>query len=78
MAFVPVVSAALTAVHYEREQRRLVVQFGEEAVYEYDDVPSDVVLDFMFADSIGSTFDRLVKKGGYSFRKIPATQALNT
>ena len=77
MAFVPVVSASLTAVHYEREQQRLVVQFGE-SWYEYDAVPGDVVLDVMFADSIGSTFDRLIKKGGFPFRKIPATEALNT
>ena len=77
MAFVPVVSAALTSVHYNREQRRLVVLFGE-SVYEYTDVPGDIVLDFMFADSIGSTFDRLVKKGGYAFRKIPAIEAFNT
>ncbi len=77
MAFVPVVSASLTAVQYEREQQRLVVQFGENW-YEYDDVPSDVVLDFMFAYSIGSTFDRLIKKGGFSFRKIPSAEALNT
>ena len=77
MAFVPVVSAALTAVHYEREQQRLVVQFGE-SWYEYDHVPGDVVLDVMFADSIGSTFDRLIKKGGFSFRKIPSAEALNT
>ena len=77
MAFVPVVSAALTAVQYERERQRLVIQFGE-SIYEYTDVPGDVVLDFMFADSIGSTFDRLVKKGGYAFRQIPAAEALNT
>ena len=77
MAFVPVVSAALTAIHYDRERQRLVIQFGE-SVYEYTDEPGDVVLDVMFADSIGSTFDRLVKKGGFAFRKIPAAEALNT
>lgn len=77
MAFVPVVSSALTSVHYERENSRLVVSFGE-SYYEYDNVPGDVVLDFMFADSIGREFDRLVKKGEFSFRKIPAIVALNT
>ncbi len=73
--FVPVVSAAITAVKFDREARKLVVQFGE-AFYEYDGVPGDVVLDFMFADSIGSSFDALVKKGGFTFRRIPSEQAL--
>jgi hypothetical protein len=62
-------------VKYERETARLVVQFGEDSFYEYDAVPGDVVLDFMFADSIGSAFATLVKKGGFQFRKLPADQA---
>jgi hypothetical protein len=73
--FLPVVSQALVSVKYEREQARLVVQFGEDSFYEYDGVPGDVVLDFMFADSIGSAFSALVKKGGFQFRKLPADQA---
>ena len=67
--FVPVVSSALSAVRYDRELGRLIVQFGED-YFEYDAVPSDVVVDFMFADSIGSSFATLVKKGGFAFRRI--------
>ncbi len=74
MAFVPVISAALTAVNFDRRAGRLVIQFGEK-FYEYTGVPGDVVLDFMFADSIGSEFDKLVKKGGFSFRQITADVA---
>lgn len=73
--FVPVVSSALTAVKFDRETGQLIVQFGENSFYEYDGVSGDVVLDFMFADSIGRTFDTLVKKGGFSFRRIPAEEA---
>ena len=68
----PVMSAALTAVQYDRETSRLVVQFGEGIFYEYAAVPGDVVLDILFADSIGKAFDALVKKGGYQYYKIPA------
>lgn len=72
--FLPVVSAAMTAVKFDREAGRLVVQFGD-AFYEYDGVPGDIVLDFIFADSIGGAFDTLVKRGGFNFRKIPSAQA---
>lgn len=72
--FVPVVSSALSAVRYDRETKRLVIQFGD-AYFEYTDVSSDVVVDFMFADSIGSSFDKLVKKAGFSFRRITVEQA---
>lgn len=72
--FVPVVSAAMAAVKYERENGRLVVQF-DETYYEYDGVPGDVVLDFMFADSIGSAFSTLVKKGGFPFKVISTEEA---
>ncbi len=74
MAFVPVVSAALTAVNFDRRAGRLVIQFGEK-FYEYEGVPGEAVLDFMFADSIGSEFDKLVKKGGFPFRQITAEAA---
>ena len=74
MAFVPVVSAALTAVNFDRRAGRLVIQFGEK-FYEYDSVPDEVVLDFLFADSIGSEFANLVKKGGFAFRQITAEAA---
>ncbi|KKN84429.1 hypothetical protein LCGC14_0288910 [marine sediment metagenome] len=73
--FVPVVSAAMTAIKFERETGRLVVQFGEDSFYEYDGVSNEVVLDVLFADSIGSAFSALVKRGGFAFRKIPAAQA---
>jgi hypothetical protein len=72
--FVPVVSSALVAVKYDREQAQLTIQFGE-TFYEYDGVPADVVVDFMFADSIGSAFSTLVIKGGFTYRKIAAGQA---
>ncbi len=74
--FIPVVSAALTAVKYEREEGRLVVQYSEDSFYEYTGIPGEVVLDFLFADSMGKAFDALVKKGGYAYRPISAKEAV--
>lgn len=75
MQFVPVVSSALLAVKFDRETNRLVVQFGEDIFYVYNGVPGDVVLDFLFADSIGRSFDVLVKKGGFGFKRISVDEA---
>ena len=74
--FVPVVSQKMTAVKYDREGSRLVVQFGEDSFYEYAEVGPEIVVDFMFADSQGSAFSTLVEKGGFQFKPIPASEAL--
>jgi len=71
MAFVPVVSSAMSQVQYDRQTRVLHVNFGER-FYEYTDVPSEVVLDVLFANSQGKEFDRLVKKGGFAYREVSA------
>jgi hypothetical protein len=75
MAFLPVVSSTLTAVKYDRERGRLVIQFPGESFYEYDGVPGEVVLDFLFSDSIGGAFSTLMKKGGFQYRRIAAKDA---
>lgn len=71
MAFVPVVSSALSQIQYDRETQLMTVNFGEK-FYEYIGVTQEDLLDVMFADSIGSTFDRLIKKGSYAFREVAA------
>ena len=73
-AFLPVVSSNITAVKYDREAGRLVVQFGE-SFYVYSGVPGDIVLDFIFSESIGSKFNELVKKGEFSYKKVSAVEA---
>lgn len=73
--FIPVVSSAMVAVKYDREQSELTVQFSDTAYYTYADVPSDVVVDFLFAESVGSAFSQIVKKGGFEFTQITADKA---
>lgn len=75
--FIPVVSSKMTSLKYDRAQSKLVVQFGESTFYEYDNVPGDVVLDFLFADSIGSAFSAMIEKQGYAYRRIPADEAIS-
>lgn len=71
MAFVPVVSSALSQIQYDRETQLMTVNFGEK-FYEYIGVTQEDLLDVMFADSIGREFDRLIKKGSYAFREVAA------
>ena len=69
MAFLPVVSSMVSRLQYDRNTRVLTAVFRDR-FYAYADVPADVVLDVLFADSIGSTFDKLIKKGGFAFQEI--------
>jgi hypothetical protein len=64
----------VAALGWNPETGRLVAQFGE-AFYEYDGVSADVAARVIFADSIGKTFDALIKKGGVKYRQITAEQA---
>lgn len=74
MAFLPVVSSLVSRLQYDRATRVLTAVFNER-YYTYTDVPSDVVLDILFADSIGATFDKLIKKGGYAYQEIAAPRS---
>jgi hypothetical protein len=64
----------IAALGWNPETGRLVAQFGE-IFYEYDGVSSDIAARVIFADSIGKTFDALIKKGGVKYRQITAEQA---
>ena len=75
--FLPILSSRMVAAKYDRESQRLVVQFNMNTWYEYDNVPSDEVVDFMFADSIGAAFSSGVEKKGYPYRRISRDQALS-
>ena len=71
----PVSSAMLSSVGWNPDTRRLVVQFGEDSFYEYSDVPADVAARIMFARSHGQTFDQLVKKAGFPYRRVSRADA---
>jgi hypothetical protein len=75
MKFIPVVSSMIVAVKYEVFTGRLVVQFDTETFYEYGHVPPEKVAEFMFADSLGSVFTKLIKRGDFPTRRITAQHA---
>lgn len=77
---IPVQSSTLASVGYDPETSTLAVQFRdrhgnpvEGAVYEYEGVPRwvyDDLVDPDFNSSRGRFFDRVVKKGGFNYRKV--------
>lgn len=51
----------------------MVAQFQHGgALYKYEGVPIEVFVAVITADSQGSAFDKLVKKGAYPFTRITA------
>ncbi len=79
MRLIPVISSMVAAVGYNHETGRLVVQFpgdGQTVFWEYLEVPHSIVVRFMFDESLGRTFAKLVKKGQFENKRITAQQAV--
>lgn len=66
----PVISTNLSSVGYDIKSRTLEVEFLNGSVYQYSNVPSVIFNGLMSAGSKGQYFDRMIKKGGYSFRRL--------
>ena len=65
-------SSNIKSIEYSCESRQLVVEFAGGSRYCYDEVPAGIVTHVLFAGSISSSFDQLVKKGGFQYRKLEA------
>lgn len=63
-------SSNLGTVTYWTGTKRLRVAFKNGAEYDYAAVPLEVYEQLRDADSVGMTFDALVKKGGFEFKKV--------
>lgn len=64
-----VVSSYLAALEW-KEGEGLTAQFNNGRVGQYPDVPEDVYRQVIGSSSVGSAFDQLIKKAGYSFSYI--------
>jgi len=70
MKLIPLQSSQIAGVGYDEDEHKLIVQFANGSFYEYDDVPEQVVLSVILADSQGSAFTKKIKGGGYAYRKM--------
>lgn len=64
-------STAIADIEYDRERARLTVTFVTGRIYEYVDVPVEVVASFQSAYSKGSFFNGYIRDR-YDFREITA------
>ncbi len=68
MKFIDVESSNLKAVSYNTETEELFVKFKNESVYKYDEVSAEEFCLLLFAESIGSYFNKSFRK--HKFTKI--------
>ncbi len=69
MERVPVQSSNLRAIGYDSATEILEVEFLDDAVYEYKNVPQVIYEQLMSAPSHGSYFSREISRS-YSYNKI--------
>lgn len=70
-----VTSSNVKSVGYDAQARVLEVEFQNGAVYQYEDVPSDVHAELLAAPSIGRAFGTLIRGGGYAVNRLaPAVE----
>ena len=67
MTRIPVISSNVKSVGYERNV--LEVEFLNNSIYQYKDVPRQVYSDMLVAQSIGKYLNQFVKPR-YSYEKI--------
>ena len=62
MKLIKVESSNIAKVGYDQSKKILAIQFESGKTYNYADVPANVVLDFLFADSLGKYFNTQIKE----------------
>jgi hypothetical protein len=65
-----VTSTNIRHLNYNRNTQRLRVTFTNGSVYDYLRVPLNVLEALLEAESVGSTFNRLIKNAGYLYSRV--------
>tara|TARA_R100000664_G_scaffold19812_1_gene28988 strand:+ start:730 stop:942 length:213 start_codon:yes stop_codon:yes gene_type:complete len=63
-------SSMIKSLGYDAVESVLEVEFVRGGIYQYSDVPPDVYVNVMGADSVGKAFTLLVKSQGYEYRRV--------
>ncbi|MEK7152549.1 MAG: KTSC domain-containing protein, partial [Patescibacteria group bacterium] len=69
MQRIPVDSSDLVSIGYDEATRVLEIEFGEERLYQYFDVPLSTYEHFMKADSYGGYFNSHINSY-YRYRRV--------
>ena len=67
-------SSMLKSIGYDAERQVLVLEFaGYETIYEYYNVPSDIHEALLESDSVGRTFNQLVRNH-FNYQKMESEE----
>jgi hypothetical protein len=66
---IPVESSNISKLGYDNVNKIMHVEFKSGTRYRYFDVTYQIYTRVLNADSVGSTFNLLVKKGGFKYEK---------
>jgi KTSC domain len=65
MQRVPVESAQLTSVGYDLDSSTLEVEFRKGGIYQYSSISPEMHQQLMSAESIGTFFNTVIRKGDF-------------
>jgi hypothetical protein len=65
-----VTSSTIASIGYDQATQVLEIEFRGGGIYQYSNVPQSVYSGLMSASSHGGYLDRVIKKGGYRYRRI--------
>lgn len=63
-------SSNINSIGYDELTKTLEVEFSNNGIYQYKEVPKEVYEGFSKAESIGSYFAKNVRTKGYTYLKI--------
>ncbi|PKK88353.1 MAG: KTSC domain-containing protein [Candidatus Wallbacteria bacterium HGW-Wallbacteria-1] len=70
MERVSVKSSSLKSIGYDETSKTLEIEFSSGGIYQYYEVPKNVYLGLILAESPGKFFHGRVNPTGYQFKKI--------
>lgn len=66
----PYESSCLDEIGWDPDFLTLGILFDERGTYLFFEVPEDIYLSFILAESKGAYFNETVRTGGYDYQKI--------
>jgi KTSC domain len=70
LTYFPVSSSYVKALAWDEETEIFGVIFHNGHEYHYSHVPEWIAKEVMGAKSVGTSFDRLIKRGGYAYKVV--------
>ena len=63
-------SSNIASIGYDLKAQILEVEFLNGSIYQYYDVPEELYVGLMAADSHGKYLNEYIKNGGYSYARV--------